>query len=101
MTIENVAPYGGYRLNAYQPNGRKEVLQPFKPRPYDEQEYYWAISEDTDDINWDDALAVDYCRAWKIFYKGNIHTAMLGNFKDIVDELNDLNRDIKPNMCYD
>lgn len=62
------------------------VQYPFKPRPYDNADYYYAKS-------YDGSL-------WIIGYKGKKYSEFKGSFEDVVDYLENLNTYIKPKMCY-
>ena len=73
--------YKGYTLR--ESNGS---FYPSKPRPYDVSDYYYASSLD--------------CTSWTIGYKGKFHSSINGNFHDVVDCLEKLNKNIKPRMCH-
>ena len=73
--------YKGYILREV--NG---VKYPFKPRPYDDADYYYAGSGDG--------------KRWTIYFKGKYHYSINGNFYDIVDQLERLNQNINPKMIY-
>lgn len=67
----------------HESNGR---LYPFKPRPYDDANYYYALS--------DDGIT------WVVAYNGKKHKTITGDWKQAVDLLEELNKDIKPRMCH-
>lgn len=89
--IEDKAPeYKGYKLNFYssKENPRwDDRYQTFKPRPYDDGDYYWAYSYDKNN--------------WIIVYKGKRVNAQKGSFEDIIDFIEEKNKEIKPRMIYD
>lgn len=73
--------YKGYELCIT--NG---IYHPFKARPYDDADYYYAKSTNG--------------TQWTIGYKGKHHMSIRGHFHDVVDLLEKLNKDIKPRMCH-
>lgn len=74
--------YKGYILRE-----SNSLKYPFKARPYDDADYYYAKS--VDGVH------------WIIGYKGKCHMNMNGNFEDVVDLLERLNKNIKPKMSHD
>lgn len=74
--------YKGYKLR----KANDGSVYPFKARPYDEANYYYAKSLDE--------------QHWTIGHKGKPHSEVIGSFQDIVDRLEDLNKDIRPQMCH-
>lgn len=73
--------YKGYEL--HESNG---IQYPFKARPYDDADYYYAQS--TNGI------------FWRIGYKGRLQRIINGTFEQVVDVLEDLNKNIEPKMLY-
>lgn len=73
--------YKGYTLR--ESNGS---FYPSKPRPYDDADYYYASS--LDKVN------------WVIGYNGKRHASIKGDFRDVVDYLERLNKNIEPIMCH-
>lgn len=82
--------YKGYKLNYYPKNERYPIhdnrYQTFKSRPYDDADYYWAYTYDKE--NW---IAVFY---------GKIVKEFKGNFKEVVDFIEEKNKDIKPKIIH-
>ena len=77
--------YRGYILRWYENSG---VYQISKPRPYDDQEYYWAQADELDG-------------EWKIVYKRCIVKRLeVDDWHDVIDELEIMNNDIKPKMVH-
>ena len=62
------------------------IKYPFKARPYDDADYYYANSTDG--------------TYWTIGYKGKRHSNINGQFEDVVNLLESLNKDIRPKMCH-
>lgn len=82
--------YRGYKLNYY-PKCKEYPMhdnryQTFKARPYDDEDYYWAYSYDKED--------------WKIVFKGKAVKQFKGNFEQVVDFIEDKNKDIKPIIIH-
>lgn len=75
--------YKHYKLR--ESNGR---LYPFKARPYDDANYYYALSTDGGNT-------------WIIAFDGKKHKTIIGDWKKAVDLLEELNANIKPKMIYD
>lgn len=82
--------YKGYKLNYYpkceQYPMHDNRYQTFKARPYDDAEYYWAYSYDKEN--------------WKIIFKGEIIKQFKGVFEQVVDFIEDKNKDIKPIIIH-
>ena len=62
------------------------VKYPFKPRPYDDADYYHAKSCDG--------------KRWTIYFKGKYLYSINGNFYDIVDQLERLNQNINSKIIH-
>ncbi len=60
---------------------------PFKARPYDDAEYYFATSYDN-------------CKTWTIGYNGHPVDIFEGDFYAVVDRLEELNKNIKPKIIH-
>ena len=75
--------YKGYEL--HENNG---ILYPFKARPYDDADYYYAISRDGG-------------KHWVIAFRGKQCVFVTGDWKKAVNWLETLNAKIKPKMLYD
>ena len=59
---------------------------PKKPRPYDDAEYWWAYSYDM--LN------------WYVIFKGECRKELQGTFEEIVDLLEEINKNIKPKIYH-
>lgn len=68
--------YKGYELR----NRKDEKFQTFKARPYDDAEYYWALTDDK--------------LHWNIIYNGKNIIKLIGTFEQIVNELERYNSKI-------
>ena len=83
--------YKGYTLNYY-PKCKEypkhdNSYQTFKARPYDDSEYYWAYTYDT--------------KHWFVVYDGKfIDKNFIGSFKEVVDFIEDKNKNIKQNIIH-
>lgn len=82
--------YKGYKLNHY-PKCKEypthdNRYQTFKARPYDDADYYWAYSYDREN--------------WKIIFKGQVIKQFKGTFEQVVDVIEDKNKDIEPRMIH-
>ena len=77
--------YKGYKLNYYpkceQYPTHDNRYQTFKARPYDDADYYWAYTYDKEN--------------WKIILKGKMIKQFKGSFKEVVDFIEEKNKDIK------
>lgn len=73
--------YKGYILRN---NGK--WYYPFKARPYDDADYYYAKSEDGEN--------------WNVYYKQKFHSSFKGVFQDIVEYLEKCNKKIKPRLIH-
>lgn len=82
--------YKGYKLNYYpkceQYPNHDNRYQIFKARPYDDADYYWAYTYDKED--------------WKIIFKGKVIEQLKGTFEQIVDIVEDKNKNIKPRIIH-
>lgn len=74
--------YKGYKL-IDRDDGR---LQTSKARPYDDADYYWAITNDKTHQN--------------IIYKGETCYEWVGSFEEVVDWLEMLNSKITPQITH-
>lgn len=74
--------YRGYRLS--ESNGK---LYPFKARPYDDADYYYAVSQDGGN-------------SWIVAHCGKRIKTVCCDFCGVVDTLEELNANIKPRMCH-
>ena len=63
-----------------------EKFQIFKARPYDDAEYYWALTDDK--------------LHWNIIYKGKKRYEWVGIFEQIVDELENYNSKISAKIIH-
>ena len=63
------------------------IFYPFKARPYDDANYFYALSRDSGNT-------------WVIAFDGKRHTTITGDWKKAVDLLEKLNKDIKPRICH-
>ena len=79
--VKTMEKYKGYHLREH--NGK---LYPFKARPYDDANYYYAVSENGE--------------SWVIAYNGKRIKTAYCDFFGVVDILEDLNANIKPIMCH-
>lgn len=79
---QEVSEYKGYKLR----KANDGSVYPFKARPYDEANYYYAKSSDE--------------QHWTIGYIGKKYCEVIGSFQDVVDKLEDLNKDIHPQICH-
>lgn len=82
--------YKGYKLNYYPkceeyPN-HDNRYQTSKPRAYDDAEYYWAYSYDK--------------KNWIIVYKNKQIQGFVGSFEQVVDLIEERNRDIKSKIVH-
>ena len=82
--------YKGYKLNYYpkceQYPTHDNRYQTFKARPYDDADYYWAYTYDKEN--------------WKVILKGKMIKQFKGGFKEVVDFIEEKNKDIKPRMIH-
>ena len=76
--------YKGYKLNYYPTHDNR--YQTFKARPYDDADYYWAYSYDK--------------KKWKIVYKRKLIKQFDGTFEQVVDLIEDKNKDIQPRIIH-
>ena len=80
----------GYKLNHYpkceQYPTHDNRYQTFKARPYDDADYYWAYTYDKEN--------------WRVIFKGKLVKQFKGNFKEVVDFIEEKNQDIKPRMIH-
>ena len=82
--------YKGYKLNHYpkceQYPKHDNRYQTFKARPYDDADYYWAYTYNKEN--------------WCIIFKGRIVRQFKGTFEEVVDFIEDKNKDIKPKIIH-
>lgn len=82
--------YKGYKLNYYpkceQYPTHDNRYQTFKARPYDDADYYWAYSYDKE--------------SWKVIFKSKVIKQFKGTFEEVVDFIEDKNKDIKPCIIH-
>ena len=82
--------YKGYELNYYpkceEYPTHDNRYQTFKARPYDEAEYYWAYSYDKEN--------------WIVVYNRKIVQKFVGTFEQVVDLIEEHNKDIKCRICH-
>lgn len=82
--------YNGYKLNNYlkceQYPTHDNRYQTFKARPYDDAEYYWAYTYNKEN--------------WYIIFRGKIVRQFKGTFEEVVDFIEDKNKDIKPRIIH-
>jgi hypothetical protein len=77
--------YKGYELHYYPNNDN--MYATFKARPYDDAEYYWAYTYDKEH--------------WNIVYKGNyFNKNFVSTFEEVIDIIEEHNKDIKPKMIH-
>lgn len=74
--------YKGYCLK--EANSNK--VRTFKPRPYDDADYYWAITED----KW----------SWDVYRQGRMVAKCVGTFREVVESLEEYNSKIKPKTMH-
>ena len=73
--------YKGYFLS----ETKEGTFYTFKPRPYDDSEYYWAKT--TDKVN------------WIIVKDSRIQYKFKGTFIQLIDKLEELDKSIKASIC--
>ena len=82
--------YKGYTLNYYpkceQYPAHDNRYQTFKARPYDDADYYWAYTYDKEN--------------WKVILKGKMIKQFKGSFKEVVDFIEEKNKDIKSRIIH-
>lgn len=78
----DASEYKGYSIR--EANGNK--YRTYKPRPYDDADYYWALTED----KW----------SWDVYYQGRLVRKCVGTFKEVVEALEEYNSKIKPKMMH-
>lgn len=82
--------YKGYKLNYYpkceQYPAHDNRYQTFKARPYDDSDYYWAYTYDKEN--------------WKVILKGKMIKQFKGSFKEVVDFIEEKNKDIKSRIIH-
>lgn len=83
--------YKGYELHYYpkceQYPTHDNRYTTFKARPYDDAEYYWAYTYDKEH--------------WVVVYKGKcVDKNFVGTFKEVVDIIEEQNKNIKPRMIH-
>ena len=82
--------YKGYELYYYPKDEDHPVwdnrYQTFKARPYDEAEYYWAYSYDKEN--------------WIVVYNRKRVQKFIGTFEQVVDLIEEQNKDIECRMCH-
>ena len=82
--------YKGYELHYYpkceQYPTHDNKYTTFKARPYDDADYYWAYSYDKEN--------------WTIVFKGKVIQRLNGKFEDVVDVIEEQNKNIKPCMVH-
>lgn len=83
--------YKGYELHYYpkceQYPKHDNRHSTFKARPYDDAEYYWAYTYDKEH--------------WRIVYDGKcINKDFVGTFEDVVDFIEERNKDIKQRIVH-
>lgn len=76
--------YKGYKLSYYPKYDNRYQIS--KPRPYDDADYYWAYTYDKEN--------------WRVVFKGKLVKQFKGNFKEVVDFIEEKNKDIKPKMMH-
>lgn len=83
--------YKGYELHYYpkceQYPTHDNKYSTFKARPYDDADYYWAYTYDK--------------KNWCIVYKGKyVGKNFVGAFEEVVDFIEEKNKNIKANMIH-
>ena len=82
--------YKGYKLNYYpkceEHPTHDNRYQTFKARPYDDADYYWAYTYDK--------------KNWKVVFERRVVERLNGTFEEVVDFIEDKNKDIKPKMIH-
>ncbi len=82
--------YKGYKLNYYpkceQYPTHDNRYQTFKARPYDDADYYWAYTYDKEN--------------WKVILKGKMIKQFKGSFKEVVDLIEEKNKDIQSRIIH-
>lgn len=83
--------YKGYKLNYYpkceQYPMHDNRYSTFKARPYDDAEYYWAYTYDKEH--------------WCVVYDGKlIDKNFVGTFENVVDFIEERNKNIKPRIVH-
>ena len=85
-----MADYKGYKLNYYpkceQYPAHDNRYQTFKARPYDDADYYWAYTYDKEN--------------WRVIFKGKMIKQFKGSFKEVVDYIEEKNKDIQSNIIH-
>ena len=82
--------YNGYELHYYpkceQYPTHDNRYQTFKARPYDDAKYYWAYTYDKEN--------------WVIVFNGKVVQKLNGTFENVVDLIEDQNKNIKPCIVH-
>jgi hypothetical protein len=83
--------YKGYTLNYYPKCDRYPThdnrYTTFKARPYDDAQYYWAYTYDK--------------KHWRVVYNGKcIDKNFIGTFEEVVDFIEEKNKNIKQKMIH-
>ena len=83
--------YKGYELHYYPKCERYPThdnrYTTFKARPYDDADYYWAYTYDKEH--------------WNIVYKGKrMDGVFVGTFEEVVDLIEEKNKNIKQKMIH-
>lgn len=73
--------YKGYRLR----ETNCSRVKTYKPRPYDNADYYWASTED----KW----------SWDVYYQGRMVAKCVGTFKEVVNALEEYNSKVSSKPC--
>ena len=82
--------YKGYKLNYYlkceQYPAHDNRYQTFKARPYDDADYYWAYTYDKEN--------------WRVIFKGKMIKQFKGSFKEVVNFIEEKNKDIQSRIIH-
>lgn len=82
--------YKGYELHYYPkcekyPNHNNRYST-FKARPYDDANYYWAYTYDKEN--------------WTIVFEGKVIQNLNGTFEQVIDLIEDQNKNIRPKIVH-
>lgn len=82
--------YKGYELHYYpkceQYPNHNNRYSTFKARPYDDANYYWAYTYDKEN--------------WTIVFEGKVIQNLNGTFEQVIDLIEDQNKNIRPKIVH-
>lgn len=82
--------HNGYELRYYPKTEQYHMhdnrYQTFKARPYDDAEYWWAYTYDK--------------KHWFVVYRNKIEQRFDGTFQDVVDLIEEKNKNIKQKIIH-